>query len=225
MRALAAIVLIAGLWLDGTASARASAEEAQGIVDAAAETVTAIAGDPNLPAFETYAADAKGMLIVPRMLKAGFIVGASGGSGVLLTRDANGESWSQPAFYTLGSVTLGLQIGGELSEIVLLVMSEKGMDSLLSSSVKLGGDVSIAAGPVGAGAKAQIADIVAFSRTKGLYGGINLEGAILEVRDDWNRDYYGADVRPTDILIQGSVANDDTAALRRAVAEAAAGDK
>lgn len=221
MRALFAVLLIAVLSLGGAKVARASAEEAQGIVDAAAKTVATIAADPNLPAFRTYAAVAKGLLIVPTMLKGGFIVGASGGSGVLLGRNADGKTWTQPAFYTLGSVTFGLQIGGEVSEIVLLVMSDKGMDSLLSSSVKLGGDVSIAAGPIGAGAKAQIADILAFSRTKGLYGGLNLEGAILDVRDDWNREYYGRDVRPLDILVKHAVTNDGTAALRQAVAKAA----
>jgi len=220
MKAFRCIVLTVALALG--AAARASADTAQGIVDAAAKTVAIIAGDPNLPAFRTYAADAKGLLIVPTMVKGGFILGASGGHGALLARNADGKSWSQPAFYTLGSVTFGLQIGGEVSEIVLLVMSDKGMDSLLSSSVKLGGDLSIAAGPVGAGAKAQIADILAFSRTKGLYGGINLEGAILEVRDDWNRDYYGQPVRPLDILVKRSVTNKGSAGLRQASAEAAA---
>lgn len=221
LRLFAAIALVVCLSAGASAPARASAEEAQGIVDKAAVSIRTLAGDPNLPALRRYAAEAKGILVVPTMVKGGFIIGASGGSGVLLGRGEDGKTWSEPVFYTLGSVTFGLQIGGEVSEIALLVMTDKGMDSLLSSSAKLGGDISVAAGPVGAGAKAQIADILAFSRTKGLYGGINLEGAIIDVRDDWNRDYYGKAVRPVDVLVKKSVSNPGSKALRQAVAAAA----
>lgn len=218
------LTLVPMLLLVGITLARAESVEAQGIVDKAKATVNNLAADPNLPAFRTYAARAKGMLIVPTMVKGGFIIGASGGSGVLIGRDEK-LGWSYPAFYTLGSVTFGLQIGGEVSEIALLVMTQSGMDSLLASSAKLGGDVSIAAGPVGAGAKAQTTDILAFSRTKGLYGGINLEGAIIDVRDDWNRDYYGKEVRPTDIMVKRSVSNAAADDLRAAVAKAGKGQK
>jgi lipid-binding SYLF domain-containing protein len=103
---------------------------------------------------------------------------------------------------------LGFQAGIEVSETMTLVMTEKGMNSLLASSVKLGGDASVAAGPVGAGANSDIAtDFVAFSRSKGVYGGLNLEGSVVAVADNWNRSYYGSGVLPPDILVKETVHN------------------
>jgi len=217
---LAVIAVAASLFAAGRASA--GVVEIQAIVDKAKASISTLAIDPNLPAFKDYATQAKGILIVPTMIKGGFIIGGSGGSGVLLIRMADGKSFSSPAFYTMGSVTLGLQIGGEVSEIALLLMTDDAVDSFLTTSAKLGGDVSIAAGPVGVGAKAQIVDVLAFSRTQGLYGGLNLEGAVVDVRDQWNREYYGTAVRPRDILVKQTVMNENAQALREAVAQAAA---
>lgn len=213
---LMAVPLIAG-----TAPALADASEAQETVDKATKTIVNFTVDPNLSGFRKYAAKSRAMLVIPTMVKAGFIFGASGGAGVLLARGEDGDGWSNPAFYAMGSVTFGLQIGAEVSQIVLLVMSEKGLKSLLKSSAKLGGDIGVAVGPVGAGAKAQTSDILAYSVSKGLYGGINVEGAVLDVQDDSNRDYYGAKVSPADILIDRKVSNDGAEALRAAVAKVA----
>lgn len=215
----AGIALAAGL-VSATA-ASADAVEAQAIVDRAKASISTLAADPNLPDFRKYAAQARGILVIPSLIKGGFVIGGSGGSGVLLVRLEDGVNFSPPAFYTMGSVTIGLQIGGEVSEIALLLMTNRAVDSFLTTSAKLGGDVSIAAGPVGVGAKAQLVDILAFSRTQGLYGGLNLEGAVVDVRDQWNRDYYGRDVRPVDILVQKTVMNENAEDLRRAVADAA----
>jgi lipid-binding SYLF domain-containing protein len=91
---------------------------------------------------------------------------------------------------------------------VTLVMTDKALNSLMSPTVKLGGDASIAAGPVGAGAASNItADFVAFSRSKGVYGGLNLEGSVIAVADDWNASYYGKPVTPTDIALDAKVRN------------------
>ncbi len=98
-----------------------------------------------------------------------------------------------------------------------MVMTQKGVDSLLSSSFKLGAGVSIAVGPVGAGAKVKTADIIAFSRAKGLFGGIALEGAVIKTRDKWNSAYYGKTVRAVDILIRRDVANPHADGLREVV--------
>ena len=120
----------------------------------------------------------------------------------------------------MGAVTFGLQIGGEKAEVVLMAMTDKGKDAFLTREFKLGADVSVAAGPVGAGAKAQTADVLAYSRTKGgLYGGLNLEGAVIATREDWNRAYYGEDVRAVDILITGKISNPAADALRDTVAK------
>jgi len=147
---------------------------------------------------------------------------------VVLVKDSATGSWSEPAFYTLGSVTFGLQIGGEAAEVVMLVMNQKGVDTLLSSTAKLGGDVSIAIGPIGGGAKGSVgmpsvtADFISFAKSKGLYAGLNLEGAVLAVRDSLNSSYYGKAIGPRDILIKRSVKNPGSAALRAVVQKAVA---
>ena len=115
--------------------------------------------------------EAEGVLFIPTSIKGGFIIGGSGGSGVLLARNRV-HGWSYPAFYTMGSVTLGLQIGGEVAEIVHVIKSKAGRDAMLTNEFKLGADISVAAGPVGAGAKAQTADALAFSRTKSGMAGL-----------------------------------------------------
>ncbi|HET6514120.1 MAG TPA: lipid-binding SYLF domain-containing protein [Thermodesulfovibrionales bacterium] len=170
---------------------------------------------------------AKGIFIAPQILKGAFIVGASGGSGVLVARDEKSGKWAGPAFYTIGSASFGLQIGGEASEVILLAMTERGVTSLLGSSVKLGADVSIAAGPLGAGASAATAnlsaDILSFAYAKGAFAGISLDGAIVEVRDGLNKGYYGKKVDPKDILIKQDVKNPHARGLLNAVSKAAGG--
>jgi lipid-binding SYLF domain-containing protein len=159
--------------------------------------------------------NAKGIVIYPQVLKAGFILGGSGGTGVLVKREEKSGRWSPPAFYTMGAVSFGLQIGGESAEVILLVMSQKGMDSLLTSKFKLGGDASVAAGPVGIGAKSDVtADFISFARSKGLYAGLNLEGSLIEVRDSLNNAYYGKKVSPADIVIREEAKNPGADALR-----------
>ena len=204
------------------ASIQSSANEAtaEALVDAASSSVDTFTIDPNMKWLRDNMHKAKGVFILPQLVKGGFIFGGSGGSGVLLAR-GEGNIWSDPAFYTMGSGTIGFQIGVEVSEIILIIMTERGIDALLTSSFKLGGDVSIAAGPIGAGAKAQTADILAFSRSKGIYGGINIEGAVIKIRDDWNTAYYGNKTSPRDILISRSATNPHADNLRSAVAKLA----
>jgi len=160
-------------------------------------------------------------LIYPQVLKAGFVFGGSGGTGVLVVRDKKTNDWSQPAFYTLGSVTFGLQIGGEAAQVVVMAMSQKAVDSLLTSSLKLGGDMSVAAGPVGAGAKGNVtADFISFAKSKGLYAGVNLEGSSVNVRDKLNQAYYGKAVTPVDILVNKEVSSKRSAELLAALKKA-----
>jgi lipid-binding SYLF domain-containing protein len=155
------------------------------------------------------------------VLKGGFILGGSGGTGVLVVKDEKTGGWGQPAFYTIGSVTFGLQIGGEASQIVVMAMSQKAIDSLLSSSFKFGGDVSVALGPVGGGAKENItADFISFAKSKGLYAGINLEGSVVNVRDSLNNAYYDKKVTPVDIIIKNEVSNDGSKELRETLKKA-----
>ena len=198
----------------------ASAEdysEPQSLVDQGTILIKSFGQDPQMSWFQDNVQFAKGVFIVPQMLKAGFFIGGSGGSGALLARDTNTNTWSYPVFYTMGSVSFGLQIGGEASEIVLMIMSEKGMDSMLSTSFKLGADVTVAAGPVGTGAKVATADILAFARSKGAFMGVSIEGAVIKPRDKWNAAYYGQQISPADIIIRHTATNPQADKLRAAV--------
>jgi lipid-binding SYLF domain-containing protein len=152
---------------------------------------------------------AKAVMIAPEVVKAGFIFGGSGGRAVTVARDAKTGKWAGPAFYAMATASVGFQAGVSVSEVVTLVMTEKGLNSLLAPSVKLGGDASVAAGPIGAGAKSDVvADFVSFSRAKGLYGGVNLDGTVIKPSDDWNETYYKKKpVLPPDILVRMSARN------------------
>lgn len=192
-------------------------DKAERLVTRAEASVKDFVADPEMSWLRDNMSKAKAVIIVPQSVKGGFIWGGSGGNGVLLAKSAKDDGWTSPAFYTLGSVTFGLQIGAEVAEIILLVMTDRGKERVINSSLKLGADASIAAGPVGAGAKAQTADILAFSRAKGVYGGINLEGAVIKQRDAWNEAYYGQAVRPSDIILRENVANTQAASLKSAL--------
>ena len=198
--------------------------DARQLVEKAQLTIQSFMADNEIEAIRDLMTKARGVYIAPQVLKGAFIVGASGGSGVFLARDDLGKPWSEPAFYTIGSVSFGLQIGGEASEVVLLAMTERGVSAMLGSTFKLGADASVAVGPVGAGASAATAalsaDIIAFSRAKGLYGGISVDGAVIAVRSDWNHAYYGKNVEPPDILVRRTVSNPHAAGLIAAVTKA-----
>ena len=200
------------------------ATEQQGLVDKARVTFESFMADKNQSWLQENLNQAKGLIIIPSLLKAGFVVGGSGGSGLLIVKDDKTGQWSQPAFYTLGSGTFGLQIGAEAAEIIMMVRTQKAVDRLLTSSFKLGADTSIAVGPVGAGAKTNVvADILSFSRTKGAYAGVSLEGSVFNTKDKWNEAFYGKAVSPADIIVKRSVSNPGSKALRESVAKASAG--
>ena len=179
--------------------------KAQGVVDKMTESFNHLSADPNMGWFRDNLKNAQAVMIL-RQFRAGFIIGASGGSGVMLSHDAQGK-WSHPAFYGMGSGSIGFQIGAEGSEVALLIMTAKGRDALLTTDVKLGGDISVAAGPVGAGAKAATTDVLSFSRSKGIYGGVSLEGMVIGPKSSLNQAYYDQGVSPLDILVNQKVQN------------------
>jgi lipid-binding SYLF domain-containing protein len=196
-----------GLLLAGCSSAP-SQQETHTDVDDATKTLADFMRDPQMTWLQTHIHEARAVMVSPRILQAGFVVGGSGGEVLVIARSRTGTAWNGPAFYHMGTGSLGLQAGGQVVEMVALVMSEKALNSLLSTSFKLGGDVSIAAGPIGAGAGAPITtDIVTFTRTKGLYGGINLDGTVITLDDARNSSFYGRSTTPVEILIQGTVSN------------------
>jgi len=202
------------------------AQDARQMVDKARLTFENFMADKDLgPSVRSLVKRGKGVLIYPQVLKGAFIFGVSGGSGAMLAYDDKTGKWGGPAFYTIGEASFGLQIGGEASEVVLVALTDRGVASLLSTSAKLGADASIAVGPVGVGAEAATAnlsaDLVSYSRSKGLYAGISLEGAVVAVRGGLNNAYYGKEVTPTAILIHREVTNPQAAGLIGAVSKAA----
>ena len=201
-------------------------QDARQLVDKARLAFENFMADKDLgPSVRSLVKRAKGVLIYPQVLKGAFIFGASGGSGAMLAYDDKMGKWGGPAFYTIGEASFGLQIGGEASEVILVALTDRGVASLLSTSAKLGADAGIAVGPVGAGAEAATAnlsaDLVSYSRSKGLYAGISLEGAVVAVRGGLNKAYYGKEVTPTAILVQREVTNPQAAGLIGAVSRAA----
>ena len=188
------------------------------LVDQARITFESFMIDQNMAWFRDHMHEAKGFLIIPELLQGAFFVGGSGGRGVLVVKDQATGDWSQPVFYTLGSGSLGIQFGVEKSEIIMAVFTQKGLDRLYSTSFKFGGDVSIAAGPVGAGAKADVmTDFVSFVRAKGLFAGVSFEGAVVKANDDWNELYYGKKVSPIGIVKHKLVSNPGSAELRNTI--------
>jgi SH3 domain-containing YSC84-like protein 1 len=208
----------------GLAYAADEAEKGQKVVDDMTQVFDNLNADPNMGWFRSNLKRAHGVLIM-RQYRAGFIVGVSGGRGVMLARDPSTGQWSQPAFYGQGSGSFGFQIGADTSEIALLIMTEKGRDALLTTDVKLGGDISVAAGPVGAGAKAATADVLSFARSKGIYGGVALEGMVIGPQHKTNKTYYGQDVSPLDILVKHEVTNPGADKLVSAVSKVASAKK
>ena len=223
-----ALALLLGPIVGPTIATASSEEhELRELVERSKTTLENFVADSNMGWFRDHITEAKGVFIIPRMWKGAFFFGGEGGTGVFLVKSDTSGEWSNPAFYTMGTASFGFQFGLQASEIVLLAMSQRGVESMLSNTFKLGADVSVAAGPVGAGIEGSTAvlsaDMVTFARTKGLFGGISLEGAVIAVRDESNEHYYGKEVRPTDILMMQTVSNPHSAGLRAALARAAAG--
>ena len=150
------------------------------------------------------------VIVFPSVLKAAFVVGASYGRGAMVCRTGKNfrGPWGAPAMYALEGGSVGFQIGGQATDLVLLIMNNRGASSILDSKVKLGGDASVAAGPVGRDAAANTdaymrAEILSYSRSRGLFAGISLEGSTLRPDDDATADVYGRKFTARQIVIDG----------------------
>jgi SH3 domain-containing YSC84-like protein 1 len=149
---------------------------------------------------------AKAVMVCPRVFKAGFFVGGEGGSCVLLARSGNG-TWSYPTFYDIGSGSFGFQFGVQDSQLVLMIMTNRGLDAVMDSQVRLGANVSVAVASIGGGVSGSTtaavgADIVAFAEARGLFGGVSLEGGVMSARVDENQSYYGQPLAARQIVSQ-----------------------
>lgn len=218
--ALMAAVVFSAVVMVGTTPARAAdGLEQQQLVEKAKMTLDAFAADSGVgDPIRELKREAKALFIVPQFVRGAFVFGGAGGSGVLIVRDPTSKKWSEPAFYTMGSASFGLQIGGDVSEMIFVVRSQKGVEKFYLSDIKLGGDVSMAMGPVGAGSsvKGITADLIAYARKKGAFAGISVDGSMIAVSDDSNHAYYGKSVRPTDIIVKQSVSNPQSTEMRNA---------
>jgi len=202
------VVLAAAASLALFAPAAQAQSEQQKLVADAEKELSNFLRDPDMGWLQQNIRRSKALIIAPEILKAGFIFGGSGGRALVVARDPGSGKWVGPAFYVLATGSVGFQAGISVSEGVTMVMTDKGFNSLLATSFKMGGDASVAAGPVGAGAKSDIvADLITFNRAKGVYGGLNFDGTVVTAADDWNQAYYGKKVLPPDILVRGSVSN------------------
>ena len=155
-------------------------------------------------------AKAKAIIVFPTMIKAGFFVGARYGKGFASARGKDTGEWGAPAFlYTAGG-SFGFQFGAEAVDLILLVMTQRGLEGLLSEKFTLGGDIAIAAGPVGRHAEASAdvfmqGEIYSYSRSKGLFGGISVKGTIITSDVDANQAYYGTPLTAEDVLLSNQV--------------------
>ena len=189
------------------------------LVAKAANTVERLRADTNLgPDLNDKLARARAVLIVPDLVKGGFILGAEWGTGILLGRDDQGQ-WSGPAFYSVASGSLGLQVGVQDAEAIYVIMSDAGLHAVMQNRFKAGADAGVAVAHVGAGAEAATtshggADIYAFNKAIGAYGGASLEGSGILPRYSWNAAYYGGNPTPDEIIVAHRLDNPQANRLR-----------
>ncbi len=226
MQHIQKLILIVVLIVSVTACAQSldNRIEAGSVVDSARWTVEAMKNrdDDIARLLRANLATARGVAIFPTVTKGAFVVGAQGGTGVVLARGADG-TWSYPAFYYLAAGSFGLQAGFQSAQIILVLRSEGAVKSIISGQSKFGGDLQFALGEVGGGISAATttnlgADIVGFAMASGLYGGMSLEGAGIIRRNDLNKAFYGHSVEPQAILLRGEVSNSQADVLRQTLA-------
>jgi len=181
--------------------------KASGRVEAAGTVLNEIQGAPDQRIPEEILGSAECVAVVPSLLNGGFMFGGRYGKGVASCRTEKG--WSAPAFFTIGGGSFGLQIGGQATDLIMLIMNKGGMDNLLSSQFKLGADASAAAGPVGRHAAADTdwkmrAQVLTYSRSRGLFAGLELSGAVIKQDKESTREFYGRMV-PFGTALKGEV--------------------
>jgi lipid-binding SYLF domain-containing protein len=197
--------------------APALASEQQNLVDEARITAERFLSDADYKPMHLYVQNAYGVLIVPDMIKGGFVIGGQYGSGVFLGRDPQSGLWSEPAFFTVAGGSLGLQIGGEKVAAIYTFMNPRAVDRLLSAQLKIGANAGGALGPIGSGVGAGTTlnfgeDVYLFSKNEGLFGGVALDGTVITPKDQWDAAYHGQKLSATQIVKQKGVASQPGAA-------------
>lgn len=209
------LVLTAFLALASCRSSGDFGSEPEQLADRARVSFQGMMSDNQYPGLVDLATRAKAIIIVPNMMRAAFFFGGRGGNGVMLVRGPDGK-WSDPAFYTLGGISWGLQIGAQSSELIITVMTDKGLSAIMDREVTLGADAGLAVGELGKGVNAATgmglkSDMYAFARSEGLFVGVSLEGAVIAPRETWNQQLYGQDATPEGILVNHMASTNSTA--------------
>src|SRR6266481_217804 len=218
---VATLLLLAGSAVYSAASAR---EDAVKRLQGSAEVLQQIMDTPDKGIPEEALNSAKCVVVVPHLMKGGFVVGAKHGRGVASCRSAD-KGWSAPAFVSVGGGSFGFQIGIEGVDLVMLVMNDQGLEHLLSSKFQVSGEGSAAAGPVGRHASAGTdwkmnTELLTYSRSKGAFAGLTLEGAVIEKDDDATKAVYGTNL-PFQSVLSGAVpAPPETEVFRAALIKA-----
>lgn len=206
MKRLLAAAILTATALTGSACSGTSETEQQMLVDRATLTLQEMVTTNVSHGPRDLLRRARGVMICPRVFKAGFLFGGSGGGCVLLARAGNG-TWSYPAFYSMGSGSFGLQAGLQDSQVMLLIMTRRGLNAVLDSQIKLGASAGLAIATFGGGVQADTtaavgADIVAFAASRGLFAGISLEGSIMSTDTQGDQLYYGHPYAARQIVMQ-----------------------
>jgi len=202
LKMLAAIV---GIGAIGAGLLSAADPDAPKRLQAATDAFKEVMGTPDKSIPQDLLNKAQCIMIVPGLKKGAFIVGAKYGRGFVTCRKKSGEGWTAPGAIRVEGGSFGFQIGGEETDVFMLVMNQKGMDRLLTTKFTLGGDASAAAGPVGRTTQAETdaamtAEILTWSRARGLFAGVSLSGATLRPDEEWNTDLYGRKITNREIL-------------------------
>ncbi|HEU0118444.1 MAG TPA: lipid-binding SYLF domain-containing protein [Alphaproteobacteria bacterium] len=199
------LVMVAVLALASCRTNSQIGSEPEQIINESRDSFQSMMGDNQYPTLVDLMTRAKAVIIVPNLIRAAFFFGGRGGNAVMLVRGEDGK-WSQPGFYTLGGISWGLQFGGQTSELIITVMSDKGVKAIMNRQATLGADAGLAIGELGRGANAATgmdlkADMYAFARSEGLFVGVSLEGSVISPRETYDQELYGPDATPESILL------------------------
>jgi len=195
----------------------------QSLVDQSLRSASKVLSGKDYPDALRNMGKARGVIIVPELVQGGFILGAAGGRGVLMGRTSPNH-WTYPAFYNLGSGSVGFQAGAKVSEIVFIILTEKGLAAILDHKFKFGAEagvtmVAVGIGLEGASTAATGADIVAYASSNGLFAGASLEGSYIDADNDWNALYYGPGATGRAIVQEGRFSNPGAEPLREFLAK------
>jgi len=222
LRVMAVLMVVLAMPLAACATRpMTDGERANQIVQGAEMTLKKFKASQEEPMdrFRALLPKAQGILILPGVIKGGFILAAEGGNGVLLAKDAAGR-WGYPGFYLMAAGSVGLQAGAQVGDMIILVFSQDAIRSIIEHQGKLGADLGLIVGTVGAGVEASTttnagADLLAFTQGVGVFAGGSLEAAALVKRNDLNLAYYGQALAPADIVLQGRGQNPAADGLRK----------